>query len=138
MPALSLCGGIMPQVDGVGKRILAGRRGGRVLQGSANAIDSDGASLYCPAVYVAQVSNNAHGTGPPHVAGSREFVDTPGDRKAVISPRCGLRRSSCIDSKFRIPVNSKWEAHSELSPPVRARFAAISGGRRATHAAGKC
>src|SRR5256884_5731199 len=45
----------------------------------------------------------SHGTGPPHVAGNREFVDTPGDRKAVISPRCGLRRSSCIDSKFRIP-----------------------------------
>jgi len=37
MPALSLCGGIMPQVDGVGKRILAGRREGRVLQGSAGS-----------------------------------------------------------------------------------------------------
>ncbi len=31
MPTLPLCGGIMPQVGGVGKRILAGRRGGRVL-----------------------------------------------------------------------------------------------------------
>src|SRR6266850_4201125 len=30
MPTLPLCGGIMPQVGGVGKRILAGRRGGRV------------------------------------------------------------------------------------------------------------
>src|SRR6266513_3985114 len=106
--------------------------------GSANTIDSDGASLYCPTVYVAQASNNAHGTGPPHVADSREFVDTPGDRKAVISPRCGLRRSSGIDSKFRIPANSKWEAHGELSPPARARFAAIRGGRRATHPARKC
>jgi hypothetical protein len=63
----------------------AGGRGGEENprlskgKGSFRSIDSEVASLYCPAVYVAQVSNTAHGTGPSQSADNRESVNTTSD-----------------------------------------------------------
>src|SRR5437870_7038674 len=81
-----LCGGIMPQVGEVGKRIL--KRG---PLGARGPIDKgEGIPVVCGGIRCSG-QQQCPWAGPSHTAGDRGFAKPSGGRRAVNSSRCGLR-----------------------------------------------
>src|SRR5437762_4475647 len=127
----------MPQVGGVGKRILAWAKRRSVLSVLPTLLTATEHPCIVPQYTLPRSATMPMGRDPltsratanswiPLVTAKRSFLRGAGS---------GALPALIRNFAFR---QFKMGGHSELSPPVRARFAAIRGGRRATHAAGKC